>query len=137
LKQKVSDERLRKTSELFMGIKLLKLLGWELAFAEHVTDIREKELKLLRKDAIYVALNSRNFYFTYFCSLFSFLFLTFISISLKAFITQGSSIVVTLVTFSLFPYIEGQPLTSAKVFTGLALFNQITVPLYIIPLVCK
>lgn len=30
---------------------------------------------------------------------------------------------------------EGQPLTASKVFTGLALFNQLTVPLYIIPLV--
>jgi hypothetical protein len=57
-----------------MGIKLLKLLGWELAFAEHVTDIREKELKLLKKDAIYVALNSSNFYFTYFCFCSAFYF---------------------------------------------------------------
>ena len=54
---------------------------------------------------------------------------------LLAFITQGSSIMVTLVTFALYPYIEGQPLTASKVFTGLALFNQLTVPLYIIPVV--
>ena len=41
-----------------MGIKFLKLLGWELTFAQSVKMIREKELKLLKKDAIYVALNS-------------------------------------------------------------------------------
>lgn len=55
----VSDERLRKTSELLMGIKLIKLLGWEKYFAKMVTAIREKELKILRSDAIYVALNSK------------------------------------------------------------------------------
>lgn len=38
-------------------------------------------------------------------------------------------------TFSLFSEIEGRPLTPSDVFTGLALFNQLTVPLYIIPFV--
>ena len=55
----MSDERLRKTSELLMGIKYLKLLGWEFTFADSVKQIRNKELKLLKKDAIYVALNSK------------------------------------------------------------------------------
>ncbi|CAG2164179.1 unnamed protein product, partial [Oppiella nova] len=105
----LSDERMRKTTELFMSIKFLKLLGWELTFAQWVNKIREKELKVLKKDAIYVALNT--------------------------FITQGSSIVVTLVTFAIYPYIEGKSLTAGHVFTGLALFNQLTVPLYIIPVV--
>lgn len=41
-----------------MGIKLLKLLGWDEAFAKSIADIREKEIKVLRTDAIYVALNS-------------------------------------------------------------------------------
>ena len=63
------------------------------------------------------------------------LLLLIFSFSLIAFLTQASSIVVTLVTFSLYPLIEGKPLSSSKVFTGLALFNQLTVPLYIIPMV--
>lgn len=63
------------------------------------------------------------------------LLLLIFSFSLIAFLTQASSIVVTLVTFSLYPLIEEKPLSSSKVFTGLALFNQLTVPLYIIPMV--
>ncbi|XP_013791146.1 ATP-binding cassette sub-family C member 9-like, partial [Limulus polyphemus] len=106
---KVADERLQRTSELLQGIKLLKLYGWETMYGNLIQNVREKELKLLRSDAIYVALNT--------------------------FLTQASSIVVTLVTFALYSTIEGKPLASSEVFTGLALFNQLTVPLYIIPFV--
>ncbi|XP_035226233.1 ATP-binding cassette sub-family C member 8-like isoform X2 [Stegodyphus dumicola] len=105
----VSDDRLKKTTELLQGIKLLKLYGWEKTYANLVKKIRDKELKILRSDAICVAFNT--------------------------FITQTSSIIVTLVTFSLFSKIEGRPLAPSDVFTGLALFNQLTVPLYIIPFV--
>ncbi|GFS61777.1 ATP-binding cassette sub-family C member 8 [Trichonephila inaurata madagascariensis] len=105
----VSDERLKKTTELLQGIKLLKLYGWDRLYANFVQNVREKELKILRSDAICVAFNT--------------------------FITQTSSIIVTLVTFSLFSKLEGKPLMPADVFTGLALFNQLTVPLYIIPFV--
>ncbi|XP_029846376.2 ATP-binding cassette sub-family C member Sur isoform X1 [Ixodes scapularis] len=105
----ISDKRIKHTSELLQGIKLLKLHGWEKVYANMVKEIRAEELKLLRKDAILVAINT--------------------------FITQGSAILLTLVTFSVYSAIEGRPLTPAKVFSGLALFNQLTVPLYIIPFV--
>lgn len=52
-----------------------------------------------------------------------------------AFITQASAILVTMISFILFTYIEKQPLKASTVFTSIALFNQITVPLYIVPLV--
>ncbi|CAN7987080.1 unnamed protein product [Ixodes hexagonus] len=105
----ISDKRIKHTSELLQGIKLLKLHGWEKVYANMVKEIRAEELKILRKDAIFVAINT--------------------------FITQGSAILLTLVTFSVYSAIEGRPLTPAKVFSGLALFNQLTVPLYIIPFV--
>ncbi|XP_037284166.2 ATP-binding cassette sub-family C member 9-like isoform X2 [Rhipicephalus microplus] len=105
----ISDKRIKHTSELLQGIKLLKLHGWERVYANMVKQIRREELAVLRKDAIFVALNT--------------------------FITQGSAILLTLVTFSLYSVIEGRPLTPAQVFSGLALFNQLTVPLYIIPVV--
>ena len=126
----VSDSRLSKTTELFMGIKLLKLLGWDLSFAEHIKALRGKELELLKKDAIYVAINSKliKVYFLKISNLPSFS-------PLSAFLTQGSAILVTMITFSLFPLIEQRPLTAATVFTSIALFNQITTPLYIVPLV--
>ncbi|KAL3215787.1 hypothetical protein MRX96_033406 [Rhipicephalus microplus] len=105
----ISDKRIKHTSELLQGIKLLKLHGWERVYANMVKQIRREELAVLRMDAIFVALNT--------------------------FITQGSAILLTLVTFSLYSVIEGRPLTPAQVFSGLALFNQLTVPLYIIPVV--
>lgn len=105
----ISDKRIKHTSELLQGIKLLKLHGWERVYANMVKQIRKEELEVLRKDAIFVALNT--------------------------FITQGSAILLTLVTFSLYSVIEGRPLTPSQVFSGLALFNQLTVPLYIIPVV--
>lgn len=40
-----------------------------------------------------------------------------------------------MITFNLYPLIENKSLTSATVFTSIALFNQITTPLYIVPLV--
>ncbi|KFM80791.1 ATP-binding cassette sub-family C member 8, partial [Stegodyphus mimosarum] len=54
----VSDERLKKTTELLQGIKLLKLYGWEKTYANLVKKIRDKELKILRSDAICVAFNT-------------------------------------------------------------------------------
>uniref|UniRef100_T1KHX7 Uncharacterized protein n=2 Tax=Tetranychus urticae TaxID=32264 RepID=T1KHX7_TETUR len=105
----ISDQRLKKTNELLTGIKLLKLLNWEILFCRKVENIRNQELNYQKRDAILVA---------------------YITI-----LTQASSVILTLVTFVLYPYIEGEPLQPAKVFTGLALFNQLTVPLYIIPVV--
>ena len=55
----ISDKRLSKTTELFMGIKLLKLLGWDLPFAENIKRYRNIELEYLRKDAVFVAINSK------------------------------------------------------------------------------
>jgi hypothetical protein len=49
-------------------------------------------------------------------------------------IPQASSILVTLVTFGVYSQVESEPLTSAKIFTGLALFNQMLVPLFILPI---
>jgi len=51
-----------------------------------------------------------------------------------AFLTHISSVLVTVVTFGLYPYIESEKMEPAKVFAGLALFNQLTVPLFIFPI---
>lgn len=51
-----------------------------------------------------------------------------------AFLTHASSIMVTLVTFGIYFLIEEKSLTPENVFSGLALFNQLTVPLFIFPI---
>ena len=42
--QEYSDDRLKRSSEMFMGIKLLKLYGWEDSFRNMIEAIRIKEL---------------------------------------------------------------------------------------------
>ncbi|XP_042877609.1 ATP-binding cassette sub-family C member 9-like isoform X1 [Penaeus japonicus] len=105
----VSDDRLRQTHELVTGIKLVKLHAWEDVFIRRVTSIRERELHLLYKDSIYRAL--------------------------MTFLTQGSGVLVSLVTFGLYSILEDVALEPARVFSGLALFNQLTVPLFILPII--
>ncbi|XP_071446866.1 ATP-binding cassette sub-family C member Sur isoform X2 [Hetaerina americana] len=106
----VSDERLRKTNEILQGIKLLKLYGWEEVYLKEIEKIREKELHLLDKDSFYWAV--------------------------MTFLTHASSVLVTLVTFGTHLAIaeeDSLSLTPANIFAALALFNQLTVPLFIFP----
>ncbi|XP_076114149.1 multidrug resistance-associated protein 1-like [Mytilus galloprovincialis] len=47
------DERIKLLSEVLNGIKILKLYAWEMAFKDKVLIIRNMELKILFKAAIY------------------------------------------------------------------------------------
>nr|XP_053630896.1 ATP-binding cassette sub-family C member Sur-like [Cherax quadricarinatus] len=105
----VSDERLRQTHELVTGVKLVKVHAWEDVFVRRITQVREKELGLLHRDSVLRAL--------------------------MTFLTQGSGVVVSLVTFGLYSWVEGSALEPSRVFSGLALFNQLTVPLFILPII--
>ncbi|CAG0912864.1 unnamed protein product [Notodromas monacha] len=103
-----TDERLKSLTELLQNIKIVKMLNWERVFKDRIESQRKTELGLLWSDSILWAL--------------------------VGVIPQASSILVTLVTFGIYAHIESQPLTSAKIFTGLALFNQMLVPLFILPI---
>ncbi|CAB3372321.1 Hypothetical predicted protein [Cloeon dipterum] len=102
-----SDERLKKINETFQGIKLIKLYSWENEFCERIFRVRAKELHLLDKDSLYWGV--------------------------MTFLTHASSVMVTLVTFVTYWLLEDKDLTAADVFSALALFNQLTVPLFIFP----
>lgn len=57
-----------------------------------------------------------------------------ILLSFSAFTTQISSIIITVVTFTVYYFIDSNSkLTATNVFAGLAFFNQLTVPLLILP----
>ncbi|XP_055301236.1 ATP-binding cassette sub-family C member Sur isoform X3 [Sitodiplosis mosellana] len=107
-----TDERLRRISELLMGIKIIKLNAWETVFTEKISKSRENELKCLDKDSIYW--------------------------TLMTFLTHLSSIIITFVTFAVFLSMESNDVldkfTTGRVFAALALFNQLTVPLFIFPI---
>ncbi|WKX94652.1 hypothetical protein Q1695_011711 [Nippostrongylus brasiliensis] len=46
---KLKDQRTKMVNELLNGIKVVKLYAWEIPMEEHIDEIRQKELSLLRK----------------------------------------------------------------------------------------
>lgn len=105
---KCTDHRLSKMAEILHGMDVIKLYVWEDLFKEKILQLRELELKLLNKDSVYW--------------------------SILTFTTQISSIIITVVTFTVYYFIDSNNrLTATNVFAGLAFFNQLTVPLLILP----
>ena len=48
---KNKDERVKQMNEILNGIKVLKLYGWEPSFEAKVMDIRDKEIRVLKRIA--------------------------------------------------------------------------------------
>ncbi|KAK5971311.1 Multi drug resistance-associated protein variant [Trichostrongylus colubriformis] len=46
---KLKDERTKMVNEILNGIKVVKLYAWEIPMEQHIDEIRQKELVLLRK----------------------------------------------------------------------------------------
>nr|XP_026495227.1 ATP-binding cassette sub-family C member Sur [Vanessa tameamea]XP_026495229.1 ATP-binding cassette sub-family C member Sur [Vanessa tameamea] len=105
---KCTDHRISKISEILQGMNVIKLYVWEDLFNEKILQLREVELKLLNKDSWYWGLLN--------------------------FTTQVSAALITIITFTTHYYLENTiTLNSINVFAGLALFNQLTIPLLILP----
>ncbi|XP_050344711.1 ATP-binding cassette sub-family C member Sur-like isoform X2 [Nymphalis io] len=105
---KCTDHRISKISEILQGMNVIKLYVWEDLFNEKILQLREVELKLLNKDSWYWGLLN--------------------------FTTQVSAALITIITFTTHYYLENtNTLNSINVFAGLALFNQLTIPLLILP----
>ncbi|XP_038215201.1 ATP-binding cassette sub-family C member Sur [Zerene cesonia] len=105
---KCTDHRVSKMSEILQGMNVIKLYVWEDLFNEKILQLREVELKHLNRDSI--------------CW------------GLLTFTTQCSSVLVTIVTFTMHYFLgKTNHLTTVNVFAGLALFNQLTIPLLILP----
>lgn len=107
---KSKDQRIKLMNEMLNGIKVLKLYAWELAFKDKVSEIRESELKVLKKAAYLGAVST----FTWVCAPF----------------------LVALSTFSVYVLIdEHNVLDAQKAFVSLALFNILRFPLNMLPMV--
>lgn len=107
---KSKDQRIKLMNEMLNGIKVLKLYAWELAFKDKVSQIRESELKVLKKAAYLGAVST----FTWVCAPF----------------------LVALSTFSVYVLIdEHNVLDAQKAFVSLALFNILRFPLNMLPMV--
>jgi ATP-binding cassette subfamily C (CFTR/MRP) protein 1 len=107
---KNKDERTRLTSEILTNVKSLKLYGWEEPFIAKLNHVRnDKELKTLKE-----------------IGLFS---------SATSFLWQCAPFFVSCSTFALFVFTQDQPLTTDIVFPALTLFNLLSFPLAVIPMV--
>ncbi|KAH9910036.1 ATP-binding cassette transporter protein YOR1-like protein [Xylariomycetidae sp. FL2044] len=105
---KITDQRVGLTQEILQSVRFVKFFGWEMAFLERLKDIRKNEIH-----AIQVLLTIRNA-------------INAISMSLPIYASMLSFITYSLTDHSLAP---------AEVFSSLALFNGLRMPLNLLPLV--
>ena len=105
---KVTDERVSLTQEILHSVRFVKFFGWESAFLDRLESIRRKEIR-----AIQILLAIRNA-------------INAVSMSLPIFASMLS-----FITYSL----SKHPLDPAPIFSSLALFNSLRMPLSLLPLV--
>ena len=105
---KITDQRVSLTQEILQAVRFVKYFGWESSFLERIGDIRKREIR-----AIQYLLTIRNA-------------INAVSMSLPIFASMLS-----FITFSL----SQHPLNPAPIFSSLALFNSLRMPLNLLPLV--
>ncbi|CAN0354496.1 unnamed protein product [Pylaiella littoralis] len=101
------DDRMNVVSESINGIRIIKLFAWEPNFLKKMVDARALEMMLLR---------------TYMFTLGCFMV-----------VVKSSPTMIGLVTFLVHTEVLGYDLTAATGFTALALFNQLRMPLIVLP----
>lgn len=104
----ITDQRVSLTQEILQSVRFVKFFGWESSFLKRLEEIRGREIS-----AIQVVLAIRNGIMA-------------ISLSLPIFASMLSFITYSLSSHALDP---------AKVFSSLALFNGLRMPLNMLPLV--
>ena len=105
---KVTDQRVTLTQEILQAVRFVKYFGWESSFLERIGDIRKREIR-----AIQILLAIRNA-------------INAVSMSLPVFASMLS-----FITYSL----SNHALDPAPVFSSLALFNSLRMPLNLLPMV--
>lgn len=105
---KITDQRVSLTQEILQSVRFVKFFGWEKAFLGRVEEFRAKEIR-----AIQILLAIRNA-------------INAVSMSMPIFASMLS-----FITYSL----SHHDLAPAEVFSSLALFNGLRIPLNLLPLV--
>ena len=105
---KITDQRVSLTQEILQSVRFVKYFGWESSFLERIGDIRKREIR-----SIQILLAIRNA-------------INAVSMSLPIFASMLS-----FITYSL----SKHPLDPAPIFSSLALFNSLRLPLNLLPLV--
>lgn len=110
IQMKNKDERSRLISEILNNVKSLKLYSWESAYLEKLNYVRnEKELKNLKKMGVFGAFS--NFTWTF------------------------APFLVSCSTFGIFVLFQKKSLSTDLVFPALSLFNLLSFPLAVVPMV--
>ena len=105
---KVTDQRVSLTQEILQGVRFVKYFGWETSFLERIQNIRKKEIH-----GIQILLTIRNAILS-------------VGMSMPVFASMISFITYSQVNSGLDP---------SRVFSSLALFNSMRIPLNFLPLV--
>ncbi|XP_068442146.1 ATP-binding cassette sub-family C member 9 isoform X2 [Clinocottus analis] len=106
-----STDRLKKTTEILKGIKLLKLYAWENIFCDSVEDTRGKELTSLRTFAFFT--------------------------SMSIFMNAAIPIAAVLATFVTHHFLDKTGPTPSEAFAALALFHILVTPLFLLSTVVR
>ncbi|CAL8405255.1 unnamed protein product [Arctogadus glacialis] len=106
-----STDRLKQTTEILKGIKLLKLYAWENTFCDRVERTRGKELTSLRTFALYT--------------------------SLSIFMNTAIPIAAVLATFVAHHFLDKKGPTPSEAFAALALFHILVTPLFLLSTVVR
>eukprot|EP00004_Rigifila_ramosa_P026681 TRINITY_DN8416_c0_g1_i1.p1 TRINITY_DN8416_c0_g1~~TRINITY_DN8416_c0_g1_i1.p1 ORF type:complete len:795 (+),score=230.13 TRINITY_DN8416_c0_g1_i1:841-3225(+) len=108
---KISDTRVKMMSEIFSGVKLVKLMAWERPFSQAVAGVREQELASLRLVGLLRVVSQVG--------------------------GNALPIFAAVTSFALYIYLEREDnassLDAATVFTALSLFNLLRLPLSVFP----
>lgn len=105
---KVTDQRVSLTQEILQSVRFVKFFGWEISFLERLREIRRREVY-----GIQIILATRNA-------------INAVSMSLPVFASM-----LAFITYSL----TNHDLRAAEIFSSLALFNSMRLPLNMLPLV--
>lgn len=104
----ITDQRVTLTQEILQAVRFVKFFGWESSFLKRINDLRTREIR-----AIKVLLSIRNA-------------INAVSMSLPIFASMLS-----FITYSL----SKHPLNPAPIFSSLALFNSLRIPLNLLPMI--
>ncbi|XP_063952974.1 ATP-binding cassette sub-family C member 9-like [Lytechinus pictus] len=104
-----ADSRLKQTNEMLQGIKLIKLYAWEDIFLSSIGGARADEIwQLVTQNIWKVILNG---------------------------VSNSAPLLVMLTSYSLYTVLTGLPLTPDITFAALSVFNQMSLPLFLLPMI--
>ena len=105
---KVTDQRVSLTQEILQSVRFVKFFGWEIAFLDRLKELRSREIRKIQ-----VLLAIRNG-------------INAVSMSMPVFASM-----LAFITYS----VTNHTANPARIFSSLALFNALRMPLNLLPLV--